>query len=178
MVLSTPRPEGGVSVSRALATSVGCVLLLVTLFPFKTTVVPEWRVSVLDERQRPIDGVEVRRTWTYYPYTDVGDTEDIVRTSGDGLAVLPSQTVRLNLLSRGILCCLNLAGGVHSSWGLSASLSVYASGKRRLWLGSPVTEHKSVFRDLAAGRILVVRLPQGGGDLDAIVGDGSVHPLR
>lgn len=39
---------------------------LILLLPYKTTVVPEWKIRVIDETGRPFAGAIVRQVWDHY----------------------------------------------------------------------------------------------------------------
>jgi len=95
---------------------------LLLLFPFKTTVVPEWRVRIVDEVGNPLRTTRVREVWKHYTIESASHQEDLI-TDADGYVTFPMRTVRGSLLvriGRPIVNVLN----VHASFGPSAYVSV------------------------------------------------------
>ena len=74
------------------------IALIVLLFPYRSTVVPEWRIRVIDEAGKPFAGAAVRQTWYHYSY-QVGGGGD--QTADElGYAVFPERTFTASLLYR------------------------------------------------------------------------------
>jgi hypothetical protein len=96
-------------------------IAFVLLFPYQTTVVPEWKIRVVDENGQPFAGARVRQQWHHYSY-DLNDGDD--RTAdGNGYVVFPERTFTAPLLYRalrsGLAYVLTLA---HGSTGIRASV--------------------------------------------------------
>ena|ERR1044072_301536 len=116
-------------------------IALVLLFPYQTTVVPEWRIRVVDETGKPFAGARVRQEWRHYSY-NVGDGDDR-NADENGYVVFPERTFTAPLLYRvlrsGVAYLLTLA---HGSIGIRASV----------WAVSP--ERASEFIDYKPGEPL------------------------
>lgn len=104
----------------------GRVLLLIcgiSLFiPFPTTVVPEWKVRVVNESGKPIKALRVKQYWQNYSVEFSGNEQESV-TNDDGYVTFPRRVVWAGLLHRTLGPVLNILGqGVHFSFGPSAQL--------------------------------------------------------
>ncbi len=51
-------------------------MALLWLYPFKTTVVPEWRVRIVDEAGNPLRTTRVRELWQRYTIESASHEED------------------------------------------------------------------------------------------------------
>jgi hypothetical protein len=69
------------------------------LYPFESTVVPQWRVRVLDEAGNSVRGERLRESWSDYSVESHDHTEDR-STDGNGYVTFPRRTVKANLLVR------------------------------------------------------------------------------
>jgi hypothetical protein len=100
---------------------------LILLLPYKTTVVPEWRIRVIDETGRSFAGATVRQEWHHYSY-DVSDG-DARTADGAGYVVFPERTFTAPLLYRvlraGLAYLLTIA---HGSVDIRASVWAFSSG--------------------------------------------------
>src|SRR5450432_1674778 len=95
-------------------------LVAVLVHPFKTTVVPEWRVLVCDESGRPIAGITIEESWSD-PIGPSGFEE--LQTDSSGHVVFPQRTVRAIRLRR-IVKAVFLSLFPHQQSGPSAFLLV------------------------------------------------------
>lgn len=105
---------------------VGAVLLG-SLVPFPTTIVPEWRLQFIDQDDNPIPGMQVTAVCQHYTYTDDDYcASDARQTSGpDGYVSFPAKQVWLSLGGRAIRALPRYALVlVHGSVGISAYLLV------------------------------------------------------
>src|SRR6266849_8599399 len=75
------------------------VILTLLVFPLESTVVPQWRVRVLDEAVNSVRGVRLRESWSDYSLESHDHTEDL-STDADGYVTFPRRTVKANLLVR------------------------------------------------------------------------------
>ena len=108
---------------------------MLSLIPFETTVVPEWRLRVVDERGRPCGNMQVNQGWQDYS-VDIsgGNNGERKFTNSDGYVTFQRQGIRASLTRRivnsTIAHALVLA---HGSVGISGY--VFASGmKNGPWL--------------------------------------------
>ena len=111
------------------------VLLTALLFPFETTIVPPWRVQVVDKAGTPLRGVTVTEHWSHSSLEHDGHEAEATTDEG-GYVTFPVRTIRASLLGRVIGPVQNvLKTGVHAGFGPSADLSVpgdiavYSPGK-------------------------------------------------
>lgn len=75
------------------------VLLLILLYPFKMTTVPEWNLRVLDDSGTAVRGIKVTEHWQHYLLEDRGH-EDPRITSDEGRVGFPDRSIRASLLGR------------------------------------------------------------------------------
>lgn len=78
--------------------TVGAMALLLP-YPFKTTVVPDWKVRIVDEAGNPMRSFRVREVWQHATIETYSHHEDLI-TDGDGYVTFPKRTVLGSLLVR------------------------------------------------------------------------------
>jgi hypothetical protein len=104
-----------------IASVVAVALLFV---PFPTELIPEWKVRVVDEQNRPLRKVNVEQSWTNYTFGDSGfDNKD---TDENGFVVFPPRLVWTGAFSRIVyppLAALMLLA--HGSAGTDAYVRVF-----------------------------------------------------
>jgi hypothetical protein len=94
-------------------------IALCFVFPFKTTVVPEWRIKVVDETGQPFAGARVSQSWYHYSY-GVSDGEDRYADQ-NGYVTFPERTFRAPLLYRILRSALaHLLTLAHGSTGVQS----------------------------------------------------------
>lgn len=69
------------------------IVSVVALYPLKTTVVPEWRVRIVDESGAPLKSTAVREVWQHYDIESKGHRQDFI-TDNQGYVTFPERTVR------------------------------------------------------------------------------------
>jgi hypothetical protein len=100
------------------------VLLTALPFPFETTIVPQWRIQVVDKAGTPLLGVTVTEHWSHSSLEHDGHEAEATTDEG-GYVTFPVRTIRASLLGRAIGPVRNvLKTGVHAGFGPSADLSV------------------------------------------------------
>ena len=107
----------------------GAVVLLfaLLLFPFKSTIVPRWRVHLVDEAGSKIAGINVTEHWQHNLIQSAG-SEDARRTDEMGVVDFPERTVRASLVTRLVDFVQNLATqGSKAKFGPYGSLVVWGS---------------------------------------------------
>lgn len=102
------------------------VLAVIVLYPWETTVVPAWRVRIVDQGGAPLRNTGVRETWQHYSIESRGHEEDLL-TDQEGYVTFPKRTIRAGLATRTIRSMINALNPHHSS-GPGASVIVLASG--------------------------------------------------
>ena len=76
------------------------LLLALFLYPFKTTIVPRWRLNVVDEtRVLGVPDIRVTEHWQHYLLESEGH-EEMQKTNQNGLVDFPTRTIRASLASR------------------------------------------------------------------------------
>jgi hypothetical protein len=74
-------------------------VLAVLLYPFETTVVPEWKVRVVDESGNLMIGMAVKEGWEHSSIESHRHEQDLT-TDDEGRVTFPRRTIRANLLWR------------------------------------------------------------------------------
>ena len=100
------------------------VLGVIALYPWKTTVVPEWRVRIIDQGGSPLSNTAVRESWQHYSIESRHHEEDLL-TDREGYVTFPKRTIRAPLAVRIIRPMINALNPHHSS-GPVASIIVLA----------------------------------------------------
>ena len=90
------------------------LLAVVMLMPYQTTVVPEWRIRVVDRDGAPVVGEPVREIWQHYSLEGDGHEEERL-TDENGYVVFPERTIWASPLRRivftSLAAVLSLAHG-------------------------------------------------------------------
>ena len=116
-------------------------IALCFVFPFKTTVVPEWGIRVVYETGRPFAGARAAQSWYHYSY-GVSDGEDRYADQ-NGYVTFPESTIRAPVLYRILRSALaQLLTLAHGSTGIRAYV----------WATTP--ERSSKFFDYKPGEPL------------------------
>jgi hypothetical protein len=108
----------------------GAIVLLLAffLYPFKTTIVPRWRLNVVDEtRVQGVPDIRVTEHWQHYLLESEGH-EEMQKTDQSGLVDFPARTIRASLGSRILRTIINFARqGANAKSGPYASVVVWGS---------------------------------------------------
>ena len=99
--------------------SVG-LLVLILVYPFDITVVPEWKLRVVDQTGQPLRGNRVRESWCHYTLETRCHEEELTSDS-DGYIRFPRRAIRANFVTWAAKFLVRLVN-VHSSFGPSASV--------------------------------------------------------
>ena len=100
------------------------LVMLLLVYPFNVTVIPEWNVKVVDEGGRPVPGAYILLFATQW--TLDFHHEEAVCTDSNGQAYFPRETVRASVVTRVLKWVSRL--GPHSSLGPDAKVGVEALG--------------------------------------------------
>lgn len=103
----------------------GVSTILLLFYPFDTTVVPEWRIRVVDEPTKPATGIIVREQWRNHSVEFHGHYEDRM-TDSEGYVYFPRRTARASLIFR-VVGRAVVALNVHGESGPTASTLVLGS---------------------------------------------------
>ena len=99
---------------------------IVVLYPLETTVVPEWRVRIVDEAGAPLRNTGIREVWEHYSIESESHQQDLL-TDSDGYVTFPKRTIRAGLAVRTVKSVIN-ALNPHGSSGPGAYLITLAPG--------------------------------------------------
>ena len=91
-------------------------------YPFQSTVVPEWKIRIVDETGKPVPNVVVREQWRDHSVEFHGHNEERI-TDSEGYVFFPRRTVRAPLMFRVVgstLATLNVHGE-SGPWAVSTS---------------------------------------------------------
>ncbi|MGB7069308.1 MAG: hypothetical protein WBD22_07420 [Pyrinomonadaceae bacterium] len=106
--------------------SVSIFLITLAFIPFNTTLVPEWKVQVIDENGNPYKGKGVRQFCDSYTLgvSPCQDSNDFMRlTDENGYAVFPERKINMSLLFRLIRSVFNFVMQLaHGSFGVDIYL--------------------------------------------------------
>ncbi len=116
-------PDGAKVRSRKRWRYVVCALAF--LVPFKVTIVPEWRLVVVDEGGSPMQAIGVRQSWQHYTLEAEGH-EDDARTDASGVVVFPERSTWANGLRFVVGAIKSAEAGVHAGFGPSAFIMTLA----------------------------------------------------
>ncbi len=129
-----------------MSTVLSLILLIASLIPLPQLQRPRWEVVVLDERGRPLRGIDVLLTWQNYSIESSGHDETL-RTDESGRVVFQPITLNLSMVRRIVGACKNIAlYTVHAGIGIHAHVFLLPGDNRRLplwpkpdidWTGSP-----------------------------------------
>jgi hypothetical protein len=73
-------------------------IALILLFPYKTTIVPEWKIRAVDKQGKPIPHAGFRQSWYNYSYDING--WDFMEGDDNGYVVLPERAFYAPLIYR------------------------------------------------------------------------------
>ena len=119
MKLRRSSSVGSRTLRRFLIIASVAAIFLFCFFPFKTTVVPEWKIRVVDESGEPFTDARVFQSWYHYSY-DVSDGEERY-VDQNGYVTFPERTFRAPLLYRVLRSALaQLLTLAHGSTGIHA----------------------------------------------------------
>ena len=75
------------------------LFVIVMLIPYPTTVVPEWRIRVVDEAGVPVAGEPVREIWQHYSYESESHEEELL-TDENGYVTFRERRIWMPPLGR------------------------------------------------------------------------------
>lgn len=124
------------------------IIVLGLIYPFQSTTLPAWRVRVVDEEAKPVQGVLVRQHWQNYSVESVGHEED-TESDAAGYVSFPPRVLRASLLRRTIRSIMNLGAFQHSSYGPRARIVAWgesSEGSVSFEIGKPLPERITMHR--------------------------------
>jgi hypothetical protein len=103
--------------------------LVALLVPIPSTVVPEWRIRIIDQEGKPYPENFVRQSWKHYSLDLSSGTNLEDRwTDADGYVQFPERTIRACLLQRvSFPAWPHLMTLAHGSTGIRADVMVWGS---------------------------------------------------
>src|SRR5215469_3601311 len=120
-------------VRKKIVFSVGVALALASagfflwLFPVSLLAAPEWKVTVVDENGKPVQGMTVREIWQNYSVEVEGHEMDR-QTDANGQVSFPAHRADYSLLSQiaGSLSAI-VRFNVHASYGPHATVFAFGN---------------------------------------------------
>jgi len=109
----------------AIVIVVTIAIAVVAFVPFETTVVPVWKLRVIDENGKPYANQRVNEFWANYSL-ELGAAQhgDERWTDQNGHVEFPQRTIRMSLLGRTVRRTLTAIGrSMHGSTGIEAYLA-------------------------------------------------------
>jgi len=85
--------------SRIALTGTLALLLVILLYPFQTTVLPQWDLQVVDDAGTPVREINVTEHWQHYLLESSGH-EEAQRTNQDGRVSFAVRNIRTGLARR------------------------------------------------------------------------------
>lgn len=102
-----------------------CIVIGVAIYPFESTVVPSWRVKVIDTNGVACENMPVTEMWGHYSLFFTGDhqsADDI--TNRDGFVEFPERRVRAIGIRRIVMPFVTqILTIAHGSTGVSGAVS-------------------------------------------------------
>ena len=75
------------------------LFLVIFLYPFQTTTVPQWNLRVVDDAGAPVGKINVTEHWQHHPLDSSGHQENQT-TNQDGLVTFGLRNIRASLARR------------------------------------------------------------------------------
>lgn len=99
--------------------------ILVAVSPYESTIVPAWKLRVVDETGTPYVGKQVNQTWKHYSLDkDPGTNIESRYTDSNGYVAFPERTIKASLLSRVVRSVYSAAMTLaHGGYGVHAYVS-------------------------------------------------------
>jgi hypothetical protein len=104
---------------RRLTVPLLIAFIIAGFIPFETSVVPLWKIKVVDSSGNPLGGIGVRQVWQDYSTESSSHEQDLI-TDSNGYVIFPARSVKAGLLRRLVYPIINLLSGAHASWGASS----------------------------------------------------------
>lgn len=102
-----------------------CILIGLAIYPFESTVVPAWRVKVVDVNEAVCENMPVTEMWGHYSLFLSGDFQSADDTTNrDGFVEFPERRVRAIGIRRLVMPFVTKALTIaHGSTGVSGAVS-------------------------------------------------------
>jgi hypothetical protein len=95
--------------TRASAAGALLAVVLLLLYPFKTTIVPEWSLKVVDEEGAAVRDINVTEHWQHF-LLETGSHEELQRVGDNGTVKFPARTIHASLMRRGLATISRIRG--------------------------------------------------------------------
>lgn len=112
-----------------------CFVILTIVIPIETTIIPKWRLQVVDVDGVACPSMRVTQQWGHYRlYVGGNDSSEDRHTDLNGYVEFPARSVRAGLLRRTTVPIVTrITTIMHGGWDISGA--VWASGiKDVAWL--------------------------------------------
>lgn len=158
--------------------AVCAVSVIAIAIPFPVTVAPEWKVFVVDEKEKPLAKVSVREHWQQYSVDDKGN-EETKFTDDSGVVTFPKKTIRASFFVRTLGCFDQFSKyGAHASCGAHSHVFAFAQNYGTL---SYKDSLNSTYNGFGWGamdtRLTLHRCPDGHSGVGCLMEDWMMKPL-
>lgn len=105
------------------------VIAIGGLIPYETTVVPKWKIRVIDETGAAYASMRVRQSWRHYTLeTEPGENSDTRLTDAEGYVEFPERRVGASILGRVVRSVFAVLGRFLAHGGLGIRAYIDSSG--------------------------------------------------
>jgi hypothetical protein len=84
---------------RVIVISAAAIFLVIFLYPFETTTVPQWNLRIVDDAGAPVPEINVTEHWQNYLLETAGH-EEAKTTNQDGLVSFDERSIRASVARR------------------------------------------------------------------------------
>jgi hypothetical protein len=84
---------------RVIVISAAAIFLLIFLYPFETTTVPQWNLRIVDDAGAAVREINVTEHWQNY-LLETGGHEEAKTTNEDGLVSFDARGIRASVIRR------------------------------------------------------------------------------
>jgi hypothetical protein len=124
---------------RLLIVAIICFVIIIMVVPIETTVVPKWKLQVVDVNGTACSNMRVTQSWGHYSLYTGGSPDDVnssddLPTDTSGYVQFPERTIRASIPRRLVMPIITRIFTImHGGGGVSGA--VWASGiKDVVWL--------------------------------------------
>ena len=128
---------------------IGALIILSIVISYETTVVPEWKVKIVDTNNNPIAGVEVIQEWAHKTLEFGPEHKEVILSNENGEVIFPERTIRASLISRGVGAIVDVISivNVHTTTGKFAIVHTKKDVPLLLYRDERELQHTLVIRE-------------------------------
>lgn len=108
------------------AVTVLILIVILWLIPFPTTIVPEWKIRIVNREGKPLADKRVTQSWRHYSLQFCCGNEDDRATDENGYVTFPKRVIWASLLRRVTFTVwAHIMTLAHGSTGIHAWVTAY-----------------------------------------------------